>query len=393
MTDHMQTDNSVVQRSDKQNRSLIITSWVLITLTCLVAIIPFLGFASWLVAAPILFITLIMGVIVLSRGGTLPGLFILLTSLIAAPIFIFVAPFISSTLGLVGGTAAVASGAAAAQQASKSVASSPPQSQPDQSPVVEEPVGPQSIAAPSEPTVATVEAPAASPPLPAPQETVDDTAQLFARAQEADRRLGSVYGSLRSHLIPSGVARLKEEQLQWLKFRAQQTGSDEVLAQGSSANPAALRRFTELNEQRASQLEMVLQSSAKLEVPQASNLPPSNLVASPARLPSKSWDRPHIYLYIANGSQRKAATELRRQLLKAGNTVVSIEVASGNPGIPTDSSEIRFFTPGDSAEAQKIAQEFRPFFGTTGVYADLPDGMPYVSHARQYEIWFSKAFR
>lgn len=93
-------DNSVIQGSDRQNRSLIITSWTLITLVCLLALVPVFGFTSWLIACPILFITLVMGIIVLSRGGTVPGLIILLASLIVAPAFIFVAPFVSSMLGV-----------------------------------------------------------------------------------------------------------------------------------------------------------------------------------------------------------------------------------------------------------------------------------------------------
>lgn len=96
-------------RVDGQTRSLVITSWVLIAIVCFISLIPFVGFGSWLIAGPVLFITLIMGIIVLSRGGTLPGLFILLTSLIAAPIFIVVAPFVSSLLGLGGGAVALSS--------------------------------------------------------------------------------------------------------------------------------------------------------------------------------------------------------------------------------------------------------------------------------------------
>jgi len=64
----------------------------------------------------------------------------------------------------------------------------------------------------------------------------------------------------------------------------------------------------------------------------------------------------------------------------------------GNEGIPTQSSKLRFFTPNDSAEAQRIAKEVAPFFGNNRIFADLPEAMPHVSHARQYEIWFSSAF-
>jgi len=101
--------NSTVQRSAHRNRSLITASWVLIVLVCLMSMIPFFGFASWVIAAPILFIPLVMGIIVLSRDGTVAGLSILVTSLIAAPIFVAVAPVVSSVLGISGAALAISS--------------------------------------------------------------------------------------------------------------------------------------------------------------------------------------------------------------------------------------------------------------------------------------------
>jgi len=115
-------------------------------------------------------------------------------------------------------------------------------------------------------------------------------------------------------------------------------------------------------------------------------------LATPNAPPENSWDRPHIYLHISDESQRNLAMKLREGLLKSGYTVMGIQNASGNEGIPTQSSELRFFTPNDSAEAQRIAKEVAPFFGNNGIFADLPEAMPHVSHARQYEIWFSSAF-
>src|SRR5215510_10716352 len=105
------TETAVVLHSDKQNRSLIITSWVLISLVCLISMVPFLGFASWFIAGPILFIALVMGIIILCRGGTLPGLAILLTSLLVAPFFIVVAPFVTSFFGFGSTVAANRAGA------------------------------------------------------------------------------------------------------------------------------------------------------------------------------------------------------------------------------------------------------------------------------------------
>jgi len=115
-------------------------------------------------------------------------------------------------------------------------------------------------------------------------------------------------------------------------------------------------------------------------------------VGTPQRLPDKAWDRPHIYLQLANGSQTKLATDLKRQLTNSGYVVAGVETVSGNVDIPSETSELRYFTPGDSAEAQKIAHQVESFFSSTGIVAYVPEGMPYVSHSRQYEIWFSSKF-
>jgi hypothetical protein len=114
-------------------------------------------------------------------------------------------------------------------------------------------------------------------------------------------------------------------------------------------------------------------------------------VNPPGRTPAQSWDRPRIYLHIASESQRGAATELKRRLTSSGYVVVGTDNESGNVDVPTDASELRYFTPADSAEAERIAEELKPTLGN--VIASLPEGMPYVSQARQYEIWFSQAFR
>ena len=57
---------------------------------------PGLGFGVWLVAAPLLLVTLVLGIIAISRGGTLHGVLILLASLIAVPVFVFVAPIVTT---------------------------------------------------------------------------------------------------------------------------------------------------------------------------------------------------------------------------------------------------------------------------------------------------------
>jgi hypothetical protein len=127
------------------------------------------------------------------------------------------------------------------------------------------------------------------------------------------------------------------------------------------------------------------------------NIVPSfKVIAAPTpKTSSKSWDAPHIYLHIADESQREVAMKLRERLRKSGAGYVvapEIQNVSGKEGVPTEASEVRYFTPTDSSEAQRIAKEVAPFFESGGITADYPEGMPYVSHARQYEIWFSSAF-
>lgn len=112
----------------------------------------------------------------------------------------------------------------------------------------------------------------------------------------------------------------------------------------------------------------------------------------PVRPPNKAWDKPHVYLELANESQRTTALDLKQRLTRFGYEVVEIESVSRNVDIPTETSEVRYFSTGDAAEAQRIAQEVQAFFSSTGIVAYLPEGMPHVSHSRQYEIWFSSAF-
>lgn len=88
-------------------RALSIASWILIILTCGLAVVPLLGFASWVIAVPVFLATFIMAIIILTRGGTLQGILLLLTSILFGPGFVAIAPFVSA-LGIGGAATAVA---------------------------------------------------------------------------------------------------------------------------------------------------------------------------------------------------------------------------------------------------------------------------------------------
>jgi hypothetical protein len=84
---------------------------------------------------------------------------------------------------------------------------------------------------------------------------------------------------------------------------------------------------------------------------------------SSARTPSQSWDRPRIYVHLANDSQRPAAEALKKRMTSSGYVVLGTDNASGNVDVPTEASELRYFTPADSGEAQRIAEELKPILG------------------------------
>ncbi len=71
-------------------------AWILLFITCGISIVPFLGFGAWFVAVPVLLTTFILSIVVLSRGGTAQGLLLLLMTIVGAPLFISIAPLISS---------------------------------------------------------------------------------------------------------------------------------------------------------------------------------------------------------------------------------------------------------------------------------------------------------
>jgi hypothetical protein len=89
-----------MQQSLADYKGVARAAWILLLLVCLISLIPILGFAAWFIAGPVLLTSFILGVIAISRGGTLQGVLILLCAVIAAPIFIIVAPLVTSAIGI-----------------------------------------------------------------------------------------------------------------------------------------------------------------------------------------------------------------------------------------------------------------------------------------------------
>jgi hypothetical protein len=91
-----QTIHVVSSSVPKSAKSLVSASWILLFLSCLGSLLPGLGFAVWIIAGPVLTVTFILSIMSISRGATLQGIMILLATLIVVPLFIFIAPIITT---------------------------------------------------------------------------------------------------------------------------------------------------------------------------------------------------------------------------------------------------------------------------------------------------------
>ena len=61
----------------KSYKGMAITSWILMIVTCLLSIIPVIGFATWVIAFVVIPLVIIFGIVILTRGGTGQGIFLL----------------------------------------------------------------------------------------------------------------------------------------------------------------------------------------------------------------------------------------------------------------------------------------------------------------------------
>lgn len=105
-------------------------AWILMAIVAVIALVPVLGFASWLIAGPMLLISFIMIVLVFVKGGVAHGLVLLACQIFVMPLIVIFGPFMSSALGLVG----TAAGMGAAVESSSSTADTIPSSYDTNSP-------------------------------------------------------------------------------------------------------------------------------------------------------------------------------------------------------------------------------------------------------------------
>ena len=96
----------VVVHPLKSYKGFAVTSWILFVVTCLVAIVPVIGFATWLVAFAVIPLIIVFAIIILTRGGTVQGIMLIIAAVLVMPAFLLIAP-LASTLLLGGSIVAV----------------------------------------------------------------------------------------------------------------------------------------------------------------------------------------------------------------------------------------------------------------------------------------------
>jgi hypothetical protein len=97
-----QVSHVMVHHESRPYKKVVWACWALILMTCMLSLVPLLGFSAWFFAIPVFIATFVMAIIILSRGGTLQGVFILVTSITVGPLFVFLAPWVVSSLGMLG---------------------------------------------------------------------------------------------------------------------------------------------------------------------------------------------------------------------------------------------------------------------------------------------------
>jgi hypothetical protein len=91
----------IVQRAPGGTRTLSVVTWILLGITFVVSFIPIVGCGAWLLGLPVAITAIILGIIMLTRGGTGSGIMAILGGVLIVPLCFF-AQFLS--LMLFGGT-------------------------------------------------------------------------------------------------------------------------------------------------------------------------------------------------------------------------------------------------------------------------------------------------
>jgi hypothetical protein len=71
-------------------------SWVLIVGTCLLSLVPIIGFATWIIAFVVIPLVLVFAIIVLTREGTAQAIILIVCAVVITPTFLVLAPVVAT---------------------------------------------------------------------------------------------------------------------------------------------------------------------------------------------------------------------------------------------------------------------------------------------------------
>jgi hypothetical protein len=87
----------VAQQPAQNYKGMVITSWVLLGVTFVISLIPVLGCGSWFLVWPVSAATLVMAIVILTRGGKTQGIALIVASVLIVPVAL-VAPVVTTAI-------------------------------------------------------------------------------------------------------------------------------------------------------------------------------------------------------------------------------------------------------------------------------------------------------
>lgn len=80
--------------SPRSNKGMVASCWILLGFTFVISLVPIFGCGSWILVWPVALATLIMAIVILTRGGQVQGTLLIIASVLIVP-WALLAPIIS----------------------------------------------------------------------------------------------------------------------------------------------------------------------------------------------------------------------------------------------------------------------------------------------------------
>ena len=89
------TAGVTVPQPTRSNKGLIASCWILLGFTFVISLVPVVGCGSWILVWPVALATLIMAIVILTRGGQVQGTLLIIASVLIVP-WALLAPVITT---------------------------------------------------------------------------------------------------------------------------------------------------------------------------------------------------------------------------------------------------------------------------------------------------------